>query len=65
MNWLYNNKKYLPKKAQESFLDIMNKSYNVKPYKFYEIKDLVPDNFDYSDESIGNLKNEYLENENE
>lgn len=58
MNWFMVNKHYLPKKAQEPFLTIMN---NIKPYSFYKIESYIPDNFDYTNESIIDLKNTILE----
>lgn len=60
MNWLYENKKYLTKKAQASFLDIISNSYNIKPYHFYDIKNYIPEDFDYSNDSIKALKEEIL-----
>lgn len=59
MNWFFTNKKYLPKKSQSSFLEITN-SYSLKPSRFDYIKDLIPEDFDYTDESIKNLKNKVL-----
>ena len=58
MNWFMANKHYLPKKAQEPFLKIMN---NIKPYSFYKIESYIPDNFNYTNESIIDLKNAILE----
>lgn len=58
MNWFMVNKHYLPKKAQEPFLETMN---NIKPYGFYKIESSIPDDFDYTNESIINLKNKILE----
>ncbi len=58
MNWFMVNKHYLPKKAQEPFLKIMN---SIKPYSFYKIESYIPDNFNYTNESIINLKNTILE----
>lgn len=65
MNWFFENKKYLTKKAQTSFLDIISKSYNLKPYHFYEIQDLIPEDFDFTSESIVALKQEILSKEEE
>lgn len=60
MNWFYTNKHYLPKKAQVPFLDIMK---IMIPYGFYKISDSIPEEFDYSDESIKALKEEILKKE--
>lgn len=60
MNWFYINKHYLPKKAQIPFLDIMK---TMVPYGFYKISDSIPEEFDYSDESIKTLKEEILKKE--
>lgn len=60
MNWLYENKKYLTKKAQASFLNIVSNSYNIKPYHFYDIQNYIPEDFDYSNDSIKALKEEIL-----
>lgn len=60
MNWFYTNKHYLPKKAQVPFLDIMK---TMIPYGFYKISDSIPEEFDYSDESIKALKEEILKKE--
>lgn len=60
MNWFYTNKHYLPKKAQVPFLDIMK---SMTPYGFYKISDSIPEEFDYSDESIKALKEEMLKKE--
>lgn len=60
MNWFYTNKHYLPKKAQIPFLDIMK---TMVPYGFYKISDSIPEEFDYSDESIKALKEEMLKKE--
>lgn len=60
MNWFYTNKHYLPKKAQIPFLDIMK---TMVPYGFYKISDSIPEEFDYSDESIKALKEEILKKE--
>lgn len=60
MNWFYTNKHYLPKKAQVPFLDIMK---TMIPYGFYKISDSIPEEFDYSDESIKTLKEEILKKE--
>lgn len=60
MNWFYTNKHYLPKKAQVPFLDIMK---TMVPYGFYKISDSIPEEFDYSDESIKALKEEMLKKE--
>lgn len=60
MNWLYENKKYLTKKAQASFLNIISNSYNIKPYHFYDIQNYIPEDFDYSNDSIKSLKEEIL-----
>lgn len=60
MNWFYTNKHYLPKKAQVPFLDIMK---SMTPYGFYKISDSIPEEFDYSDESIKALKEEILKKE--
>lgn len=60
MNWFYTNKHYLPKKAQVPFLDIMK---TMVPYGFYKISDSIPEEFDYSDESIKALKEEILKKE--
>ena len=60
MNWFYTNKHYLPKKAQIPFLDIMK---TMVPYGFYKISDSIPEEFDYSDNSIKALKEEVLKNE--
>lgn len=60
MNWFYTNKHYLPKKAQIPFLDIMK---TMVPYGFYKISDSIPEEFDYSDESIKTLKEEILKKE--
>lgn len=60
MNWFYTNKHYLPKKAQTPFLDIME---TMVPYGFYKISDSIPEEFDYSDNSIKALKEEILKNE--
>ena len=62
MNWFYTNKHYLPKKAQTPFLDIMK---TMIPYGFYKISDSIPEEFDYSDNSIKALKEEILKNEEE
>lgn len=60
MSWFYTNKHYLPKKAQVPFLDIMK---SMTPYGFYKISDSIPEEFDYSDESIKSLKEEILKKE--
>lgn len=60
MNWLYENKKYLTKKAQASFLNIISNSYNIKPYHFYDIQNYIPEDFNYSNDSIKALKEEIL-----
>lgn len=60
MSWFYTNKHYLPKKAQIPFLDIMK---SMTPYGFYKISDSIPEEFDYSDESIKALKEEILKKE--
>ena len=60
MNWFHTNKHYLPKKAQIPFLDIMK---TMVPYGFYKISDSIPEEFDYSDESIKALKEEILKKE--
>lgn len=60
MNWFYTNKHYLPKKAQAPFFDIMK---TMIPYGFYKISDSIPEEFDYSDESIKALKEEILKKE--
>lgn len=59
MNWFFYNKKYLPKKSQQSFLEIM-KRYDIQPYHFYEIQNLIEDDFDYSTESIDKLKEQII-----
>ena len=60
MNWFYTNKHYLPKKAQMPFLDITK---TMIPYGFYKISDYIPEEFDYSDNSIKALKEEVLKKE--
>lgn len=60
MNWFYINKHYLPKKAQMPFLDITK---TMIPYRFYKISDYIPEEFDYSDNSIKLLKEEVLKKE--
>lgn len=60
MKWFVYNKRYLPKKAQREFEEIVNNSYNIKPYHFSEIQSFIPDDFDYTDESIRGLKEEVL-----
>lgn len=60
MNWFYTNKHYLPKKAQMPFLDITK---TMIPYRFYKISDYIPEEFDYSDNSIKLLKEEVLKKE--
>lgn len=65
MNWFDTNKKYLTKKAQRDFINIMDNSYNIKPYHFSEIQKDIPENFDYTNESIKKLKEEILNRENE
>lgn len=60
MNWFYTNKHYLPKKAQMPFLDITK---TMIPYGFYKISDYIPEEFDYSDNSIKVLKEEVLKKE--
>ena len=65
MNWLMTNKKYLTKKAQKDFLNIMQNSYSLKPYHFSEISSFIPEEFDFSNESIKALKEEILNGEEE
>ena len=65
MNWLMTNKKYLTKKAQKDFLDIMQNSYSLKPYHFSEISSFIPEEFDFSNESIKVLKEKILNGEEE
>ena len=60
MKWFVYNKRYLPKKAQREFEEIVKNSYNIKPYHFSEIQSFIPDDFDYTDESIRGLKEEVL-----
>ncbi len=62
MNWFYTNKRYLPKKAQIPFLDITK---SMTPYGFYKISDSIPEDFDYTDNSIEELKEAILELEKE
>lgn len=45
-------KKYLPKRWQKEFLDVAN---SMKPYRFYDIADMIPDDFDYSIDSCNKL----------
>ena len=45
-------KKYLPKRWQKEFLDVAN---SMKPYRFWDIEDMIPDEFDYSIESCNEL----------
>ena len=65
MNWLMANKKYLTKKAQKDFLDIMQNNYSLKPYHFSEISSFIPEEFDFSNESIKVLKEQILNGEEE
>jgi hypothetical protein len=65
MNWLMTNKNYLTKKAQKDFLNIMQNSYSLKPYHFSEISSFIPEEFDFSNESIKTLKEEILNGEEE
>lgn len=60
MKWFVYNKRYLPKKAQKEFEEIVKNSYNIKPYHFSDIQSFIPDDFDYTDESIRGLKEEVL-----
>lgn len=62
MNWFYTNKHYLPKKAQTPFLEIMK---SMTPYGFYKISDNIPENFDYTEESIKELKEKILNKDDE
>ena len=45
-------KKYLPKRWQKEFLDVAN---SMKSYRFWDIEDMIPDEFDYSIESCNEL----------
>ena len=45
-------KKYLPKRWQKEFLDVAN---SMKPYRFCDIADMIPDDFDYSIDSCNEL----------
>ena len=64
MMWFLENKKYLTKKAQASFLEIL-KSWSLRPNNFEYIKAFIPEDFDYTNESIDRLKEEILSKEEE
>ena len=64
MMWFLENKKYLTKKAQASFLEIL-KSWSLRPNNFEYIKAFIPEDFDYTNESIDRLKEEILSKEKE
>lgn len=50
---MYINKHYLPKKAQKSFMDIIQ---NLKTYNYRLIENLIPENCDFSAESLKEIK---------
>lgn len=58
MNWFYTNKHYLPKKAQASFLELL-KSWSLRPNNFEYIEAFIPEDFDYTNESIDRLKKKF------
>ena len=64
MMWFLENKKYLTKKAQASFLEIL-KSWSLRPNNFEYIEAFIPEDFDYTNESIDRLKGEILSKEEE
>lgn len=64
MIWFLENKKYLTKKAQASFLEIL-KSWSLRPNNFGYIEAFIPEDFDYTNESIDRLKEEILSKEEE
>lgn len=64
MMWFLKNKKYLTKKAQASFLEIL-KSWSLRPNNFEYIEAFIPEDFDYTNESIDRLKEEILSKEEE
>ena len=64
MMWFLENKKYLTKKAQASFLEIL-KSWSLRPNNFEYIEAFIPEDFDYTNESIDRLKEEILSKEEE
>lgn len=57
LNWLYINKKYLPKKSQNSFLNIVE---YLKTYNYNLIKESITEDCDFSNESLEDIKEEYL-----
>lgn len=64
MMWFLENKKYLTKKAQASFLELL-KSWSLRPNNFEYIEAFIPEDFDYTNESIDRLKEEILSKEEE
>lgn len=64
MMWFLENKKYLTKKAQASFLELL-KSWSLRPNNFECIEAFIPEDFDYTNESIDRLKEEILSKEEE
>lgn len=60
MEWFETNKHYLPKKAQEPFLNILQRN---RPSYFDRIEESIPEDFDYSRDSIIKLKHQILEEE--
>ena len=45
-------KKYLPKKWQKEFLSVVS---SMRPYNFWNIEDMILDDFDYSIDSCNKL----------
>lgn len=64
MMWFLENKKYLTKKAQASFLELL-KSWSLRPNNFEYIEAFIPEDFDYTNESVDRLKEEILSKEEE
>ena len=64
MMWFLENKKYLTKKAQASFLELL-KSWSLRPNNFEYIEAFIPEDFDYTNKSIDRLKEEILSKEEE
>lgn len=60
MRWYSKAKNFLPDDLQEEFSDVESR---FTPYGFSKIKEFIPENFDYSIESIKEIKRQYLEGE--
>ena len=56
LHWLYNNKEVLSEEACDEFYNILS---SITPYMFYKIKDYIPEDFDYSRDSILSLKDNF------